>query len=276
MKDDTVNEFLWTLAIVANIVTIFLFFTYLWPSAALNFQRSQALTKDDFTLLTNDYANAKYICVVLLPNLSLPLVIIAFFMRLIVDRFHGDYYSKYQSTKDDDDNVARFKDVLKWIHLGFTIVGLALFTTSLIFLIIDYSDCNTIDSKNDNVCNSMLYCCASDVLTPPGITERCSYILSCNVDPFTTKDLSPDPYFLWIFIMSIIILVVLVIHFLLGYLGEFIISKDEQEEEELLTMNQNKEPLSIKTSYYSSSSSSSSPFGLFSKTLFNTNDTKSE
>lgn len=245
-----VEEFVWTSAMLANVITVFLFFIYLWPGPALNFQRSQALTKDDFSLFTNDYTSAKYILVVLIPNLCLPLVFTSFFMRLIVIRFYGNFVfasssssssSKEEEAEENDkqDNLSfyttliskrglteeldRFMDILKWLHLAFTLLAMIAFITSLVFLIIDFSNCNTLDSKNNNICNSLLYCCASDVLTPPGITNHCPHINSCSLDVFTTHDLNPDPYFIWIFIMTILILVFLVAHFLLGYVGEFII-----------------------------------------------------
>lgn len=255
------NEFWWTLSFVANTLTIFLFVIYLWPSIALSFQRTKSLTQDDFSLLTNDYTSAKYFFIVLFPNLFLPLVFTTFYMRLIVLRFYNDVFeaSTVEKSRDErevKDKKTEFLNILKWLHLVITIISLIFFIIALSFIINEYSTCN---ENSGNLCNSLEYCCASDVLiSPPGITPNCPYIYSCTgLDPFTKASLKPDPYFVWIFWSTGTIILFLIVHFLLGWIVDYTFVNDEDDIKDEINM------MPINNSDISNSTPIGKKFGIF-------------
>lgn len=260
----------YSIVFIVNVLTLIVLFFYMYLLSSLGFKRTRALTDPDFALLTNDYAGAKYFFMSLVPMFMVFLVPMALFIRLVVVSLLDTLNLYWSSYFDPDDENARInysrsnsdeadqklmttlsadqrnntKDtlvILKYAHIILTVVALIFVIVSFVLFCIDISDCNRATNGAYSLCSDLRFCCATDVRPAPGITAGCPWIQSCSSisPPVTTDSLDHDPYFDWAFGMTIVVMVLLIVHLLVGILVKFS-NEDEEEGGGSTTSSKNK------------------------------------
>jgi hypothetical protein len=141
-------------------------------------------------------------------------------ITLIVYETTGVLEKKTPLINNEDNNqILETNNSLKVSYIVISIMGIIFFVISFILLCIDLSTCNQLGPRGaQSICTDQLYCCAIDVISPPGIIEGCPWIQSCSgLDPpVYTSDLRADPYFIWNFVLNIIIIITIILHLIVG------------------------------------------------------------
>lgn len=206
-------------ALIANIVTVIIIFIYIISLSGLRFRRTRAFSVNDFSVETNDFVTLKYYFIYPIPLFFITLVSLMLFIRLCFVYFITMYLEKESVLE----NMQRTMFIIRVIHIIITIFTSILLLVGVILLSIDLSNCNAIGSNGaSSLCTNELYCCASDVLTPPGIAFGCPWIQSCNgvTTPFVAKSLGNDLYFTLSFSFNIILLIFMIPHTYFGFYSD--------------------------------------------------------
>lgn len=233
-------------AIIVNVITLLATVFLIISLSGLSFKRTRSLSDSTFALQTNDFVGARYIFIYLIPVIMIILSCLISFIRFVaLSVFDStnilEKIDKKSITSQED--LLSFTDVLgslRVAHSIITIITLIAFITSFIFLSIEYGNCNKIGPLGSkSICSDQLYCCATDVITPPGIVEGCPWIQSCSglTPSVSTADLKPDPYFTYNFIVTSIIIILLIPQLI------FVFSKEYEKSQQIGTR------LNIETKY---------------------------
>jgi hypothetical protein len=217
-------------SIIVNVITLITIIFFIISLSGLNFKRTRILSDSTFALQTNDYVTAKYIFIYIIPVIVLIMTCLISFIRVIA-------LSVFDSTNvldkvdkkslSNQDEIMSFVDTISSLrisHIIISIIALISFIISFIFLCIEYGNCNKIGPLGSkSICSDQLYCCSTDVITPPGIVEGCPWIQSCSglTPSVSTLDLKPDPYFLWNFIINIVVILLLITQLFFGFYREY-------------------------------------------------------
>ena len=251
--------------ILAITTVIAIFFTTI-AVTGLRFQRTRAITVQDFSLETNDYVSAKFFFIVIIPMLTLWIVPITLFGRLyfistldIFGLHEGFNFINSNNKKPDaekgklNDNISKYlnedrkielgdaEKAYRTIHLVVSAIALIFVAIAFILLCVDFSSANDPIGGSTSLATSLLYCCAVDVRPAPGITPGCPWIQSCAgiSPPVTTGSLSYDNYFIFAFVMYIVLFVILIVHLWIGMWVMFDKEQEYYDEMSLQKINDN-------------------------------------